>query len=226
MVTITSLKTVFPAAAEADLDAFVHELAACSPACGVGTPLRLAHFLAQVRQETGPALDGLSENLNYSPAALSKFSYYKARPQEAVADGYLKENGRIVRRANPEAIANKAYADRMGNGNVASGDGWRFRGRGCIQVTGRETYAQVTHQCQQLFTGQDVDYVAHPERMAELPGALRSALGYWVMHGLHLLADRGSSGSDVDRITAVVNRYTDSYDDRRANFELAWRALG
>jgi len=101
---------------------------------------RLAHFFAQVRQEAGPALEAVGESLNYSPDVLkSTFSYYTNHPAEAVTDGYVRDpvTHRITRAANEEVIANKAYANR--NGNVASGDGWRFRGRGFIQVPGAQT---------------------------------------------------------------------------------------
>lgn len=228
-VTVAQLKIVFPAADPADLQTIATDLNLNPAAFGLDSNLRLAHFFAQVRQEVGPGMTDMSENLNYSPAALAKFGYYKSRPGEAKADGYEKDpqTGRIVRKANKEAIANKAYGgrDELGNGPIASGDGWRFRGRGCIQVTGRANYTAITKQCQLLYPGMDVDYVANPDLMAQLPGAIRSAVGFWVRNGLHLLADKGASGADVDRITAKVNFHTDSYPGRRDNFGIARRAF-
>ncbi len=229
-VSAAQLKIVFPAAADAVLQTIATDLDLNPTAFGLDSPLRLAHFFAQVRQEVGPGMTDMSENLNYSPAALAKFGYYSKRPDEAKADGYEKDpkTNRIVRKANTQNIANKAYGGRLddlGNGPIASGDGWRYRGRGCIQVTGRANYTNITKQCQLLYPGMDVDYVANPDLMAELPGAIRSAVGFWVRNGLHLLADRGDTGADVDRITAKVNLRTDSYPGRRANFVIARRAF-
>lgn len=227
-LTQPQLKIIFPAAAIDYLVKVAEELNRHPEAYGLDTPLRRAHFFAQVRQESGVGLKPVSENLNYSPEVLkTMFSYYKGHPAEAVQDGYLKnpQTKKIVRRAAEETIANKIYGDRIGNGNIASGDGWRFRGRGFIQVTGRANYAAVTKQCKVLYPDMDVDFVAHPDMMAASPGAERSAVGYWTMNGLHKLADRGSAGADVDRITAVINKKTDSYAARRANFVIALGAL-
>lgn len=222
-LTPAQLKIVFPSAADSDLAAVAAEINARPAACGLDTSLRRAHFFAQVRQEAGPGLDELSENLNYSPAALAQFGYYKARPQEAQTDGYVRDpvTRKITRPARQQDIANKAYANRIGNGDVASGDGWRFRGRGCIQVTGRANYAAISAQCRKIFGDGATDYVASPDTLAMQPGAIRSAVGYWVLNGLPQLADKGATDADVDRITAVVNKATDSYADRRANFALA-----
>ncbi len=229
-LTPPQLKVIFPAAAIDYLVKVAEELNRNPDAYGLDTPLRRAHFFAQVRQESGVGLKPVSENLNYSPEVLKKmFSYYQKHPAEAVQDGHRKNpaTGKIERHAAEETIANKIYGDRIGNGNIASGDGWRFRGRGFIQVTGRDNYAAVTKQCKLLYPdmGMDVDFVVHPDMMAASPGAERSAVGYWTMNGLHKLADRGSTGADVDRITAVINKNTDSYAARRANFVIALGAL-
>jgi putative chitinase len=227
-LTAQQLMVIFPAAAMDDVSQVAEELNRNPEAYGLDTALRRAHFFAQVRQECGTELKPVDENLNYSPEALkSKFSYYQRNPAEAVQDGYDRDpvTRKIRRRALEETIANKIYAGRIGNGDIASGDGWRYRGRGFIQVTGRANYAEVTRQCQLLYPGMDVDYVANPGLMAAFPGAPRSAVGYWTMKGLHKLADMGSTGADVDRITAVINKNTDSYPARRANFIIAFDAL-
>lgn len=230
LVSAAQLKTVFPAATDADLQTIATELNLRPADFCLDSNLRLAHFFAQMRQEVGPGITDLTENLNYSPAALLKFGYYAAHPAEAKADGYEKDpqTGRIVRKANKEAIANKAYGGRMkdlGNGPIEGGDGWNFRGRGCIQLTGRANYTATTAQCKLLYPDMDVDYVANPDLMAQLPGAIRSAVGYWVRNKLHLLADMGATGADVDRVTAKVNLHTDSYAGRRENFIIARRAF-
>lgn len=228
-ITPAQLKTMFPAAAPDYLVKVAAELNANPAACGLDTLARRAHFLAQVRQESGPGLEAGVESLAYSPESLVKtFGYYKQHPAEAKVDGYDRDpvTKKVRRPAAQQAIANKAYGGRNGNGDIASGDGWRFRGRGFIQVTGRANYAAISQQCKAMFPGQAVDFVADPDAMASFPGTVRSAIGYWVQNGLHKLADRGTTGADVDRITAVINQATDSYADRRANFTLALRALG
>lgn len=227
-MTAAQLKLIFKDADMAYLAEVADELNRDPVAYGLDTALRRAHFFAQVRQECGTDLKPVSEDLNYSPEALlAKFSYYTGKEAEARQDGYLRNptTRKIERKAATETIANKIYADRIGNGNVASGDGWRFRGRGFIQVTGRANYLAVSKQCKLLYPGMDVDFVASPDLLAATPGAERSAVGFWILNKLHLLADRGATGEDVDRITAVVNKKTDSYPDRRANFVIAFNAF-
>lgn len=105
----------------------------------IDTKRKLAHFLAQVKQEVGVTMR-LEENLNYTPQDLKdNFSYFKKHPKEADLYGRIPKH-----RANQEAIANRAYAKRNGNGNVASGDGWRYRGQGMIQLTGKSNYKSFT----------------------------------------------------------------------------------
>ena len=227
-MTAAQLKLVFKDADAAYLAEVADELNRDPAAYGLDTTQRRAHFFAQVRQECGTDLEPVSEDLNYSAEALlAKFSYYKGKEAEAKQDAYRRNptTRRIERKAAVETIANKIYANRIGNGKVASGDGWRFRGRGFIQVTGRANYTVVTQQCKKLYPAMDVDFVANPDLLAATPGAERSAVGYWTLNKLHLLADRGATGADVDRITAVVNKNTDSYADRRANFIIAFNAF-
>lgn len=227
-MTAAQLKLIFKDADTAYLAKVADELNRDPAAYGLDTAQRRAHFFAQVRQECGTDLKPVSEDLNYSPEALlAKFSYYTGKEAEAKQDAYVRNptTRKIERKAAVETIANKIYADRIGNGNVASGDGWTFRGRGFIQVTGRANYASVMQQCKALYPGMDVDFVANPDLLAATPGAERSAVGFWIWKKLHLLADRGATGADVDGITAVVNKKTDSYADRRANFVIAFNAF-
>ena len=100
---------------------------------GINTNLRLAHFLAQAREEVGEEFKPISENLNYSNLALKNlFKTFKDNPE--LAEKY----GRNTQPANQEMIANIAYANRLGNGNIESGDGWRYRGAGVLQITGKD----------------------------------------------------------------------------------------
>src|SRR5262249_325703 len=210
----------FPAAAADDLQQVAGELNTDLAGYGLDSTLRLAHFFAQVRQESGPELKAAIESLAYSPEVLVRiFGYYKAHPAEATQAGYDRDpgTGRIRRAAAQETIANKAYANRNGNGDIASGDGWRYRGRGLIQVTGRCNYEAISKQCRGLYPGMDVDFVAHPDPMATFPGTVRSAVGFWTLHGLPRLADMGRSDADVDRITKVINPGMAGAPARRAD---------
>jgi putative chitinase len=227
-VTVEAMKALAPNADEAYLRQMADELNTDLATYGLNTPLRRAHFFAQVLEEAGPELKGQIENLNYSPEALkSKFSYYQGKGDEATTDGYEKDSKtkKITRKADPETIANKIYADRLGNGNQASGDGWRFRGRGFIQVTGRANYKSVTEQYKKLYVGDDLDFEKTPEKLADFPYNLRSAVCFWVKNNLHTKSDAGSNDADVNAITAVVNKNTDSYADRRSNFATTWAAF-
>lgn len=176
----------------------------------------------------GGSLKAKIENLNYAPNVLKdKFKYYRNHPDEVVADGYERDSKthKIKRRAQEITIANKVYANRNGNGSAASGDGWNYRGRGLIQVTGRANYADVSIQYGKLYSDSDVDFEKTPEFMAEFPYAIRSAVCFWISHGLEKLADSGSLDADVNRITAIINQHTDSYGERRNNFKVAYNAF-
>jgi putative chitinase len=224
----TQLLKLFPAAGGAYLDQVADEIGRDSEAYRLDTPLRLAHFFAQIRQECGPALHANVESLAYSPQALiATFKYYKDHPDEADQDGYLRDSGAgvVTRPAAQEAIANKVYANRNGNGGVDSGDGWRYRGRGFIQVTGRGNYASVNATCQQLYPDMHVDFVVNPDAMGSFPGALRSAIGFWVSQGLPAVADRGSTDEVVNTVTGIVDRGTASGAARIANFAIAFNAF-
>ena len=223
-ITATQLKVLFPGADSGYLAQVANELNTDLPTYGLDSGLRQAHFFAQVMQETGPGLDAKVEKLIYSPNALeTQFKYYRNHPDEAVQDGYGKDpaTNKIIRPANQEAIGNKAYGNRFGNGDVASGDGFRFRGRGFIQVTFRDNYAALANQYKTLYGASDVDFVANPDLVASFPGSVRSAVCFWIQHRLPALADHGSSDLNVDAITAVINENTPSYGERRDNFHKA-----
>jgi len=226
-ITATQLSQLFPEADDAYLEQVASELNTNLSKYGLDTSLRCAHFFAQVMQEAGPEMQAQVENLNYNAKALQMFSYYRLHPAEAEQDAYSRDptTGKIVRPANQQQIANKAYANRIGNGDVASGDGWQFRGRGFIQVTGRANYAALTTQYGTIYGANGADFVANPDQVASFPYSVRSAVCFWIQHGLPALADHGSSDLNVDAITAVVNKGTDSYGERRNNFHQAFQVF-
>jgi putative chitinase len=166
----------------------------------INTPLRLAHFLAQCGHESG-GFRATQENLNYSAKGLNGI-FKKYFPTEASAAAYAR---------NPQKIANKVYANRMSNGDEASGDGFKFRGRGYIQLTGRANYT--------LFgkaIGEDV--TGNPDVVSG-KYALLSAAWFWSNNGLNKLADGGSTDAVVTTITRRVNGGTIGLADRIKHFK-------
>lgn len=166
----------------------------------LGTPLRLAHFLAQCGHESA-GFKAVSENLNYGAKGLQSI-FKKYFPTEAKALEYERK---------PEKIANLVYANRMSNGDEKSGDGFRFRGRGYIQLTGRANYT--------LFNKfVDEDVVVNPDLVAtKYP--LLSAGWFFHSNGLHKLADGGATDAVVTTITKRVNGGVIGLADRIKHFK-------
>ena len=169
----------------------------------IDTPLRQAAFLAQAGYESGGLL-ALEENLNYSAQGLLR-----------VFGKYFNQDSAIKYQRDPVAIANRVYANRLGNGDESSGDGWKFRGRGIFQVTGHDNYLMVENAL-------GIPCVDNPDLLLQKKNAADSAAVFWVKHGLQELADKG----DINGITRVINRYTDSYKARELRFNAARKAFG
>lgn len=163
---------------------------------GITTPLRKAHFFAQIHHESN--LKPVSENLNYSAQGLRKI-FRKYFPSYALAKAYARQ---------PERIANKVYANRMGNGAEWTGDGWRYRGRGFIQITGKYNYQKLTED-----TG--IDYLNNPNLLLTEADSMISALWFWNLRGLNRFADR----DDILTITKRINGGTNGIDHRRSLLE-------
>jgi putative chitinase len=167
----------------------------------INTPLRLAHFLAQCAHESGN-FKATVENLNYSATSL-RAVFGKYFPDDATAKLYERK---------PEKIANIVYASRMGNGGKASGEGWKYRGRGYIQLTGKTNYAAFDKSVPE-------DIIASPELVAtKYP--LLSAAWFWNSRNLNSLADNGKSDAVVTQITKKINGGTHGLADRLAKFKL------
>ncbi len=207
------LKETFPRASQALLNAIAEEIGRQIVVGKLNSPERLAHFFGQVRQEVGDEMR-LHEILNYLPGVLvAKFSYFRRRPSEAQQFGRTADHP-----ADRHAIANHAYANRNGNGNIASGDGWRFRGRGIFQLTGRANYRAFSHDHSEMF-GEVVDFEKTPDLVALPAYAVRSAMFFWVKNGFFTIADRGVSQSVANDITRIINRDTGTYTDRWKHVE-------
>jgi putative chitinase len=164
----------------------------------INTPLRLAHFLAQCGHESG-GFKAVSENLNYGAAGLQ--SIFKKYFTAVSAKEYERK---------PEKIANIVYANRMGNGPQTSGEGYKFRGRGYIQLTGKDNYTAFDK------TVED-DILASPDLVATKYPLLSAA---WFFHknGLHKIADEGATDAVVTKVTKRVNGGTIGLPDRIKHF--------
>lgn len=173
----------------------------------INDPLRLAHFLAQCAHESA-GFKAVRENLNYSAEALQRV-FRRYFPDAAAAAKYARQ---------PERIANVVYASRMGNGAESSGDGWRYRGRGYIQLTGKNNYEAFSRAVPE-------DIVADPDLVAtKYP--LLSAAWFWNSRNLNNVADRGFSDSVVEQVTRVVNGGRHGIEDRIARFKRFHQLLG
>jgi putative chitinase len=172
----------------------------------INTPLRLAHFLAQCGHESG-GFKVVKENLNYGAKGLRSI-FGKYFPTDALALAYERK---------PEKIANKVYANRMLNGDEASGDGYKFCGRGYIQLTGKENYTNFGKAI-------GVDLTATPDLVAtQYP--LLSAAWFFHKNGLHKLADAGATEAAVTSVTKRVNGGVIGLADRIKHFNEYYNLL-
>jgi putative chitinase len=172
----------------------------------INTPLRLAHFLAQCGHESG-GFKATQENLNYSAKGLMGI-FKKYFPTQSLAEQYQR---------NPQKIASKVYGGRMGNGPESTGEGFKFRGRGYIQLTGKENYTAFGKSINE-------DMTANPDKVAtHYP--LLSAAWFFNKNGLHRMADEGATDSVVTKITRRVNGGTIGLADRIKHFKEYYNLL-
>ena len=164
----------------------------------IDTPLELAHFLAQCGHESGN-FKAVSENLNYSDKGLNS-TFRKYFPTIASTAGYAR---------NPEKIANKVYANRMGNGPESSGDGYKYRGRGALQLTGKDNYTAFAKFCGRPEIMDNPDLVA-----GEL--AFESALFFFERNKLWSVCDLGVSDAVILALTKKINGGTIGLEERKS----------
>ena len=215
-VTAAMLRQIFTGAPDDRLQVIADGINSNIADGKVNSEVRLTHFLGQVRQEVGPGMH-FRENLNYSEDGLyrSDFSYYRGNRDRSRRDA-----------RNEEAIANNAYDDANRSagsklGNTEPGDGWRYRGRGLKQLTGRYNYRSFT-QLHESIWGGGVDFEADPELLDRPLYAVRSGLAFWVDNRLYAIADDGVTREVADRITGVINRNTRSYSERWGFVQEIW----
>ena len=178
---------------------------------GLNTNMRLAQFLAQVREEVGPEFKVIRESLNYKEEAVLKM--WPNRISVDQAEKYARDED--TPKANQEAIANLAYANRLGNGAAdsdndgdmdANDDGYKYRGAGCLQITGKSNFAEVQKRCVK-YAGKEMD----PNT---LEGFIVFGMSFWIWQDCYKAADTG----DADKVTAIINKHTESYAKRKSYF--------
>ena len=178
---------------------------------GLNTDMRLAQFLAQVREEVGPEFKVIRESLNYKEETVLKM--WPNRISVDQAEKYARDED--TPKANQEAIANLAYANRLGNGAAdsdndgdmdADDDGFKYRGAGCLQITGKSNFAEVQKRCVK-YAGKEMD----PNT---LEGFIVFGMSFWIWQDCYKAADTG----DADKVTAIINKHTESYAKRKEYF--------
>lgn len=186
------------------VDHWFHALNEILPEYEINTPQRVAAFLAQCAHESG-GFRALKENLNYKAASLRRV-FPKYFPDDAIAASYANKG---------EMIANRVYASRMGNGDESSGDGFRYCGRGLIQLTGKDNYT--------LFAGSlDMPVDEVPEYLQTFEGAVQSACFFWESTNLNQFADKG----DILTMTKRINGGTIGLEDRIKHYNHALHIFG
>lgn len=195
-ITSDTLRKIYPLSK--NIERYAEALDKAMQECGIDTAERARAFLAQVGHESAQ-LNLVEENLNYSAQALRKvFPKYFRTPQEASSYAH-----------HPERIANRVYANRMGNGSEESGDGWKFRGRGLIQITGRDNYVSMSS-----LMGKDL--TIWPDALLMPLDACRSAALWWKTNGLNEFADKlaADERKTFEAITKRVNGGLNGLEDR------------
>lgn len=177
---------------------------------GIDTELELAHFLSQVHHESS-GFTAKVENLNYSETLLLK-----------IFPKYFNTNTAKQYARKPQSIANRVYSNRMGNGEEKSGDGWKYRGRGFIQLTGKNNYTALNSYLKSIGLA---DNVLESPDLVETKYPLLSAAYWWMVNGLNQIADNGSGDDVVKLVTKRVNGGLNGYAHRLEMFKYYYNLL-
>ena len=204
-LTLQQLKQLLPK--NPYVEHWHHALEQLLPDYDINTPKRIAAFVAQCAHESG-GFTAIKENLNYKAPTLRKL-FSKYFPNDELAAVYASKPNK------QEAIANKIYASRMGNGDEKSGDGYRYCGRGLIQLTGKNNYQNFADSLEMRV--EDV-----PEYLATFEGAAQSACWFWEANNLNRFADAG----DIKGLTKAINGGYIGLEDRIKHYEHALHVLG
>ncbi|MBI9064748.1 MAG: LysM peptidoglycan-binding domain-containing protein [Marinilabiliaceae bacterium] len=204
LITVEQLREILPYAKEENIIRFAPSLNRELPKFQINTPLRVAQFIAQIAVESA-SLNATSENLNYSASALRRV-FGRYFPSDELAEQYDRQ---------PQKIANRVYANRMGNGNEASGEGWKYRGRGLIQLTGKANYVA-------CGTGIGKSLETNPDSVSsDADIAVQTCCWYWNSRKLNQYADQ----DDIKKITKLINGGYHGSDQRQAFLDKAKQVL-
>lgn len=204
-LTLQQLKQLLPK--NPYVDHWHHALSQLLPEYEINTPQRIAAFIAQCAHESGGFMV-LKENLNYKAATLRKI-FPKYFPTDAMAAEYAAKPNK------QEAIANLVYANRMGNGGPETGDGYRYCGRGLIQLTGKSNYSW-------FAASLDIPVEEAAEYLQTFEGAAQSACWFWETNNLNRFADIG----DIKGLTKAINGGFIGLEDRIKHYEHALHVMG
>lgn len=227
-ITIQDLTKVFPTATDTKREQMADAFNAASASFGTNTCQQKAHFFAQVMEEVGGGITiSNGESLNYKaedlPKQFSKFRLDPTKPYHKTLNGpnaLAFKYGRSIQNgnvANQEMIANIAYANRNGNGDVASGDGWKYRGKGILQITGKDKYGKINNRI-------DTDYPSYStninsNNINNLNEGTVASLAYWKEYKCQESAAKGIDRKYFDAIVDIINRATPSREDRWENLQ-------
>lgn len=201
MITLEQLRQLIPN--NQHVEHWHEALEQLLPDYEINTPQRIAAFIAQCAHESG-GFTTLKENLNYRAVTLRKV-FPKYFPDDHIAEAFAGKQ---------DAIANKVYANRMGNGDEHSGDGFRYCGRGLIQLTGKDNYQNFADSVEMAV--EDV-----PEYLGTFEGAVQSACWFWENNNLNQWADKG----DIVTLTKKINGGTIGLEDRIKHYNHALEVL-
>ena len=202
MFSFEQFKRIFPQTPDGNLRLYYQPIIDAIEQTQINNKARVCAFLAQVGHETGEFMSKITEeNLYYTTAS---------RLPLVFGSGYFKGKNPADYTRNPEKLANLVYANKGGNGNTASGDGWRYRGRGIIQLTLKNNY-----QAFKDWSG--IDVISNPDLLLEPKYAVLSATHYWMNNGLNDLADR----NDFSTLTSRINRAQQGMAHRKELLERA-----
>ena len=231
LVVLEMLSVLVPGIERHDCSLLLRYLNEYMQAYEINTPLRICHFLAQVAHES--KFQPRAENLNYSPRRMREIYGCRRGPSQYDASQDDCRQGRLSTRNglwsnsdsyahNPEHLGNLVYSNRMGNGAESSGNGYKFRGRGLIQLTGMENYTAFTTDHNRRFSSNPKDFIEEPDLLAtDLEIAVESACFYWVHYQINAAADR----DDIEAATTIINNGLNGIDDRRRKLSTIKRYL-
>ena len=205
VINQSQLMRAVPNLNKSKVDEFVASFNMWAIHFGIDTSKRVAMYLAEVFHESGN-LRYTEENMNYSADGL-----LKTWPSR-----FTKEKAQVYAR-NPEKIANYVYANRMGNGNEASGDGWRFRGRAFIGITGRDNYQKYADS--EWCVG---DLMKNPDMLSQFPENQKASMWFWDTQNLNKYADM----CDIDKCSRIINGGTLGLANRKFLYRRFCREFG